>query len=191
MWQFIEQFLTSPNSLTFLGNHLISREYIHVSFEMTPQYNRNGMLMATFKNVKLLDLRNFMLRHVRLHSSSPLNFAQVILSSQIDSQICVSEPICIICIYIYIFQFYVSARHFLKGIQSQYIYLYIYNMYVCAGLVISTIKRNKYFMYLYFNALQHQCYSATEPLQIVGSRFTIDFPGVPATQLMDLGRMKG
>ena len=63
-------------------------------------------------------------------------------------------------------------------------------MYVCAGLVISTIKRNKHFMYLYFNALQHQCYSAAEPLRIVGSLFTTDFPGVLATQLMDLGMMK-
>ena len=31
--------------------------------------------------------------------------------------------------YIYIYIFYVNARHFLKGIQSQYIYIYIYIYY--------------------------------------------------------------
>ena len=34
-------------------------------------------------------------------------------------------------------------------------------------------------------------FKATEPLQGESSLFTIQFPGVPGTQLINLGRMKG
>ena len=35
------------------------------------------------------------------------------------------------------------------------------------------------------------CLKATEPAQRDSLLFTIQFPGVPGTQLIDLGRMKG
>ena len=42
------------------------------------------------------------------------------------------------------------------------------------------------FLWMGFN-----CLKATEPLRGDSLLFTIQFPGVPGTQLIDLGRMKG
>ena len=63
------------------------------------------------------------------------------------------SALCLLFRYIYIyihmnvFQFYVNARHFLKGIQSQYIYIYIYTAYILYNTY--SILQTIYVMYIY------------------------------------------
>ena len=52
-------------------------------------------------------------------------------------------------------------------------------------------QNNKKKLYGPFLWMEFSCRKATEPLRGDSLLFTIQFAGVPGTQLIDLGRMKG